>query len=94
MQTQTSIQTPNATKLIKRLSKHWAHKLTIREEADITIIEFERATCQLSGDEQQLHAVVSAENTDDLNHFADVVARHLHRMNAAIGDELNIEWQV
>ena len=65
MQTQTSIQTLNATKLIKRLSKHWAHKLTIREEAETTIIEFERAICELSANDQHLHALIRAENDTD-----------------------------
>lgn len=92
--THSTITTPHAEKLIRRLSKHWAHKLNIIALENGAIIEFDQAQCTLLAEENnQLLAKIESEAIEKIEHYEQVVANHLHRMNAANGDELVIDWQ-
>ena len=87
-----TIATPEATRLIKRLCTHWAHKFEVVFDADSGFVPFDPATsAHLRAETDRLHVSVEAADAAALQRYQEVVASHLQRMARA--GELAIQWQ-
>lgn len=87
----SDIRTVGASRLIKRLCTHWAHKFEVRFDDSYGLVPFDATTLALlEADEDGLHVHVEAEDGERLARMQDVVAEHLQRMNR--GEPLAIAW--
>lgn len=91
LQAQANIATENPQRIMKRLSKHWAHKLEVKLEESSSLIELPMGTCLLNCAEQSLKVELTASSAEDMATMQRVVADHLVRMAAP--KELVISWQ-
>ncbi len=90
-QVQADIQTDNANRIMKRLCKHWSHKLKIELEDETATIHFEKAICYLYIQPAKLISKISTPERAILQQMQSVVEDHLHRM--ATPEILTINWQ-
>lgn len=87
-----TIPTTEASRLIKRLCTHWAHKFAVQWDAGQGEVPFDattRATFRASDD--TLHVQVESADSATLEKIEQVVASHLERMARA--GALHIVWQ-
>lgn len=83
-------ETNDAERIIKRLTNHWRHKLTIEEVDGASLVHFsEQAVCRLIGEPNRLLAILTADTTDELDRLESVVDNHLTRMAK---EELTGQW--
>ncbi|HRP72499.1 MAG TPA: DUF2218 domain-containing protein [Luteimonas sp.] len=86
------IDTPEASRLIKRLCTHWAHKFPVSFDADSGTVPFDATTiARLRAEGEHLHVHVEADDAVTMERFQGVVEVHLQRMARA--GELAIRWQ-
>jgi len=85
------IETPNASKYLQQLCKHFQHKLPVSFDAQAGAISFPMGETKLAADAEALTLSVSAGGDDDLARLKDVVARHLERF--AFRETLEIDWR-
>lgn len=74
------ISTNEATRLIKRLCAHWAHKFSVEAEPNLGRIDFGDSQCQLRGDDASIHIELRSPDETTANHMQEVVFDHLQRM--------------
>ena len=88
-----TIATPEASRLIKRLCTHWAHKLTVDFDERRGVVKFDDdVVLHLDARDDALHARIEAIDAPALERFQGVVENHLQRMARA--GELAFDWQV
>ena len=87
------ILTPNASKYLVQLSKHWSHKFPVEWDDAHSHIPFAQAQAQawLEAKNGLLVAEVEAPEAD-LAHMQKVVADHLNRFAFREG-ELAFDWK-
>ena len=86
------IPTIEASRLIKRLCTHWAHKFEVEFDEQHGVVPFDATTtARLQASAATLNARVEAADQATLERYQGVVANHLHRMARA--GELVIQWQ-
>lgn len=85
------IATENPQRIMKRLSKHWAHKLEVKLEENNSTIELPIGQCQLICQSQLLQVKLESQTAEDLSKLQEVVADHLVRM--ANPEEIAVDWQ-
>ena len=85
------IATESGEKLLKRLCKHWAHKLEVEQQGSEGRVSFEDGSCLLRAEPDKLRVAIEALDEEGLDRLEGVVASHLERM---AGDEaLQIVWE-
>ncbi|WP_192035868.1 DUF2218 domain-containing protein [Halomonas sp. YLGW01] len=85
------IPTASGRNLIKRLCKHWAHKLKVEHDEGRGRVHFDAGTCLMEADGERLVVAIEALHVEGLDALEGVVASHLERM---AGDEpLTIVWE-
>ena len=83
--------TPNASKYLQQLCKHWSHKAATSFSPDQGTVTFDSGnTLSMRADAEHLSLSVTVPDTGDLTHFQGVVDRHLLRF--AFREELVIDW--
>jgi hypothetical protein len=85
------IATPQASRYLSQLCKHFQHKLPVTLDEASGHIAFNIGDCRLRADDGRL--ILSLEAPDDtrLLQLQDVVARHLLRF--AFRETMEIVWQ-
>lgn len=83
------IKTDNAQRIMKRLSKHWVHKLPVTLTEDESQIELPMGHCRMQAGEV-LKVGLQAEG-DQMALLQQVVVDHLVRM--ASKETLTVNWQ-
>ncbi len=92
-QSVAEIATPNASRYLQQLCKHFAHKLPVKFDARAGEIDFPMGRCALdASDEVVVRISLSTPDADRMPELQDVVARHLVRF--AFRETLAIEWRV
>lgn len=87
-----TIATTDASRLIKRLCTHWAHKLEVEFDDTQARIAFDADTvARLTAGASALEARIEAPDDARLRQIQDVMADHLVRM--ARGETLEIGWR-
>lgn len=86
------IATIEASRLIKRLCTHWAHRFEVQFDADSGTVPFDATTtARFRATDDHLYARIEAADTAALERFQGVVESHLQRMARA--GELTVEWK-
>lgn len=85
-------ETENPGSYVRKLSKHWAHKLEVRYDEEHGEIKFPNGYCELDARQPGLLLIsVSATERETVETLKQVVAVHLARF--AVREALVIEWQ-
>lgn len=84
------VETPNASRHLQQLCKHFAHELPTTFDPADGRIEFPIGEVVLSADAAGLDLSLASETEGDRADLEDVVARHLLRF--AFRDELKVNW--
>lgn len=71
------LNSSQAHKTLKRLCKHFQHKVEVRWSQDHGLILFEEGLCALSASTTKLVMRCEANNRDDLRAITDTLDRHI-----------------
>lgn len=86
----STLATPNASRYLQQLCKHFEHKLPVSYDASTGSIAFASGVCALTADADALTMVVTPTSPDTLAQVQDVVARHLVRFG--FREDLTVVW--
>ncbi len=85
------ITTPNASKYLQQLCKHFAHKPPVTFDERSGQVTFTIGECDLSAEAGALKISLTAADNERMAQLRDVVARHLVRF--AFREELIFNWR-
>lgn len=86
----TDIATPNASKYLQQLCKHFGHKVPASCETHSGSINFPAGACTLSATDSVLTIQLATPDAEALTRLEGVMASHLLRF--AFREELAIDW--
>ena len=86
------VATPNASRYLQQLCKHFAHKLQVTFDPHAGRITFSIGTCDLTAGAGELRLSLVAPDDEAMARLQDVVARHLVRF--AFREGLSISWHI
>lgn len=69
--------TPNASKYVQQLAKHFAHKIEVRSDADSAAFEMEAGSVQLRAENDTFIARLEAEDAKGIINLRYVIDKHL-----------------
>ena len=85
------VVTPEASKYLRRLCKHWSHRFQVEYDEKHGTVDFGTSRCEMSAQAGRLQIHLSISAQDDMSEMQDVVAEHLRRV--AHGEpSLVIQW--
>lgn len=90
-QSVAEVATPNASRYLQQLCKHFAHKLPVTFDELAGDITFSLGTCRLAANEGVLELALGAPDEEQMARLQDVVARHVVRF--AFREDLTFDWQ-
>lgn len=92
---QAEVQTSHASRYIKRLCKHFAHKVEAQWDDQQGVTDFPFGRCVMHASSSGLSLHCSAPEEAALERTCLVVADHLQRFSVAVeqGAPLTVEWQ-
>ncbi|NWG23062.1 MAG: DUF2218 domain-containing protein [Pseudorhodoplanes sp.] len=85
------VETPNASRYLQQLCKHFAHKRPVTFDERSGQIDFAIGACRLAAVENSLRITLSSADDAQMAQLQDVVVRHLVRF--AFREELKIAWR-
>ncbi|MCB9948890.1 MAG: DUF2218 domain-containing protein [Rhodospirillaceae bacterium] len=85
------VATPNASRYLQQLCKHFAHKCPVTFDAQAGHIAFPFGDCRLEAPDAALRLALTAPDAAQLEQLQDVVGRHLVRF--AFREDMQIVWQ-
>ena len=91
MITESIVKTPYGKSYMKRLCRHFAHKIPAATEGNQGTIEFPFGICHINVSDQEMRFRVEVSNPEDLDRAESVVGDHLVRM--ANRDEPVVVWE-
>ncbi len=74
---QLTLELIEARKYLKRLCKHFQHKVPVQYDEKDALIEFEEGFCAMQADNKILNIHCQADNSEDLKAITDTLDRHL-----------------
>lgn len=87
-----SFETPNASKYLQQLCKHFAHKIEVDYNETYGECAFPTGAATLRADQDRLLATVTAETEEMLTRAKFIVDKHLQRF--AFREEFEqMQWQ-
>lgn len=86
------VPTPNASRYLQQLCKHWGHKFEVAFDPQAGRIVLPFGPVLLSADEAALTVTCRIDGDGDLGRMQQVVADHLNRFAHREG-ELAFDWQ-
>jgi hypothetical protein len=89
VKTQASIETNEASRFLRMLCKHFAHKVSADWDDNTGWVEFAMGRCDMTAAANSLNVVCSAENEADLDMVADTMKSHFDRFAQRQGLTLN-----
>lgn len=90
-QSVAEIATPNASRYLQQLCKHFAHKRPVTFGPHSGSIAFSSGECRLEARDAVLKLSLTAPDAAYLEQLRDVVARHLVRF--AFREDMRINWR-
>ncbi|QCI66069.1 DUF2218 domain-containing protein [Phreatobacter stygius] len=90
LQSRAVISTPNASRILQQLCKHWAHKFETGFTTTAGRIMLPLGETRLAADAEALTIDLAAEDADKLSGLRDVVTRHVERF--AFRETLDFVW--
>ncbi len=90
MHTEAQVTTASGQIYLKKLCRHFAHKVPATLTGDQGIIEFPFGRCRIDTTPDHMRFVIDIEDTHEVADAERVVTEHLLRM--ARGDNLDVRW--
>lgn len=87
-----TVATPDASRYLKRLCNHFAHKLPVELTEDRGVLRFDFGTCRLHATPDALLMDAEAADSEALERLQSVVVSHLDRFAWKEG-QLPVDWQ-
>lgn len=84
------LATPNASRYLQQLCKHFAHKIPASFDTEKGRIDFPFGTCHLTAAGETLTLTAETAEPETLERLEGVIASHLERF--AFREELAISW--
>lgn len=72
-------ETPNASKYLQQLCKHFAHKIEVEYDAARGVCKFPMGTALLTADDTALTVELDIDNAENIADGHGVIDRHLER---------------
>lgn len=91
LQSTATVPTPNASRYLQQLAKHFGHKVPATFDAAAGEIAFPFGLCHLAAEEGALRLTVDAGDEAALTRLREVIASHLIRF--AFREDLAVDWQ-
>lgn len=85
-----SVETDGASKYLKQLAKHFAHKVAVDVEGDSAAVAFPYGDCVMTAEAGVLSFRCETEEADNVPLLKDVIDSHLLRF--AWREELTLVW--
>lgn len=73
------VPTPNASRYLQQLCKHWSHKFETEFDAAAGVIHFPMGPIRMAAQEEALMVTIEPTPDADVERFKQVVAEHLDR---------------
>jgi len=89
--TTANVATPNASRYLQQLCKHWAHKLEVTFTPEEGTVRFAQAVAVMQAGPEMLAVTIEAEDPAILEQMKGVVSSHLDRF-AFKEAPLGFEW--
>lgn len=91
LQRVAQVKTPNGSKYLQRLCKHFAHRVSAHWDESCGTVIFAEGACTLEADALGLQLICSAGSQQDLVDIVDTVDRHFIRFAKA--EAPTLIWQ-
>ena len=88
--TTANVRTDHAVAYMRRLCRHFSHKIDVTFDDENGRIEFPFGVCDIRTSPTHMHFLVDVPDADDLDRAEHVIGSHLERM--ANKDDPVIEW--
>jgi len=92
MISQSIVQTPNASKYMKQLCNHFAHKLKVAVQEDTSSIEFPMGKCTLTVENDNLIVCCETDDVEGQERMQFAVEKHFKQF--AWREEIEFVWAV
>lgn len=86
------VPTPNASRYLQQLCKHWSHKFDVTFDAEQGLIPFPMGPIRMKVEPEALVVTIEPKADADVERFKQVVADHLDRF-AFREAPLTFDWQ-
>ncbi len=90
MDTVATIATPNGSKYLQQLCKHWSHKFEVTFDPAAGTIPFPSSVLHLAATPDALMLTISAPEAATFDRMEGVVVEHLQRF--AFREDLTVAW--
>lgn len=90
MLSEAKVATEYGALYVKKLCRHFGHKVPIQQDTNKARIDFPFGNCRIEIDEKQVYFSMDVANPDDIDKAEQVVADHFLRM--ANQDKPEIVW--
>jgi len=87
-----TVPTPNASRYLQQLSKHWSHKFEVTFDAEKSEIAFPMGALRMEAQPEALLVTLEPTPEADVDRFKQVVADHLDRF-AFKEAPLTFDWK-
>lgn len=87
---QATVSIPTPARYMRRLCKHFAHRLSVHEEDGRARIDFPDAPCTLVATDTHLELRLEASDAATLERLEQVVTRHLKQVASA--EVFEVSW--
>ena len=91
LKTSATARNIDATKYLRRLCKHFSHKVAAKWDDSVGHVTFAMGECSLQADGDALHMTCSANEQSALDDIVETVDSHLVRF--AHDSEVNLQWR-
>jgi len=85
------VPTPNGSRYLQQLCKHWSHKLAVEFDAERGVVTFPEARAAMDARPDALAIELTAASPETLERMKGVVSSHLDRF-AFREAPLRFEW--
>ncbi|MEQ6335424.1 DUF2218 domain-containing protein [Sphingobium sp. MK2] len=86
------VPTPNASRYLQQLCKHWSHKFDVTFDTEQGVIPFPMGPIRMQAEPEALVVTIEPKADADVEKFKQVVADHLDRF-AFREAPLTFDWQ-
>lgn len=84
-------ETPNASRYLQQLAKHWGHKFAVEFTPTVATIDLPMGRCALAADADGLNVTLTGQPDADMARFKTVVVEHLQRFGHR--ETLIFDWR-
>lgn len=91
MKTQSIVETLHGQVYMKKLCRHWAHRVEVKINDNDALVQLPFGSCRIEVDKETMTFDVAVSNASNVERAEKFVASHLTQM--ANRDEPQVVWQ-